>query len=770
MAERLNEGKSGRTNEHIDASAKRVVPPGFLQKPAVHLLIVILIGFFSYSNTFHSPFQWDDSSSYLKENPIIKDLHYFTEPSRARMFRQYDSLKSRYIGYLTFALNYRVHGFEVTGYHAVNLFIHIINALLVYFLVLLTFRTPFFNPPVPPLQKGGEEGFTVSHISRFIIHQSRFIALFSSLLFVSHPVQTEAVTYIFQRLASLVTLFYLLSIVLYLKGRLITEEARGYRREAIGTEQKGKSRELDDKSPTTPFREGGRGGIASPAVRSAIFYFFSLVSAILAMKTKENAFTLPFVVTLYEFLFFFGPIKKRILRLVPLLLTLFIIPLTLIGIDKPAGEMIGQIQNPASLGYREITKGDYLFTQFRVVLTYIRLLFLPVKQNIDYDYSVYHSFFPLAVIASFLFLLVIFGMGAYLIYRSRIPRLQIEREEQPVPLTYFRLIGFGIVWFFITISVESSIIPIPMLIDEYRVYLPSVGAFMAIATGMFTLDRRLRNKMPQVSSIAMPVFFLIILVLSGTTFARNIVWKQEITLWEDAVKKSPNKSRPHNNLGTFYKNLGRLNESLKEYQTALLLNPDYADARNNLGVAFFKKGWTDKAIEQFLIASKLNPDYADAHYNLGLAFLNKGWIDKAIEQYQVALKLNPDHTDAHNNLGVAFLNKGWMDKAIEQYLIALKLDPYHADAHNNLGAAFYNKGLVDKAIEQYQIALKLNPDRADAHNNLGAAFYVKGRIDGAIEQYQIALKLNPDYADARKNLARAYELKKSADKAVHHKE
>ncbi len=755
MAERLKEGKPGRKNEHIDASAKRVVPPGFLQQPAVHLLIVILIGFFSYSNTFHSPFQWDDYSSYLKENPIIKDLHYFTEPSRARMFRQYDGLKSRYIGYLTFALNYRVHGFEVTGYHAVNLFIHIINALLVYFLVLLTFRTPFLGNrggATPPLHGSSATvilGDSPGRADPPGAGDSRFIALISSLLFVSHPVQTEAVTYIFQRLASLVTLFYLLSIVLYIKGRLITEEAADKEQHPL----------------LSPFAKGGIEG--GSAVSSFFYYLLSVVSGILAMKTKENAFTLPFVVMLYEFLFFFGPIRKRMLRLVPLLLTLFIIPLTLIGIDKPAGEIIGQIQDPASLGYQEITKGDYLFTQFRVVLTYIRLLFLPVKQNIDYDYPVNHSFFNLAVIASFLFLLVIFGMGVYLIYRSRI---QSEGGEQPVPRTYFGLIGSGIVWFFITISVESSIIPIPMLIDEYRVYLPSVGAFMAIATGIFMLVEELRNKMPQIRSVAMPLFFLIILVLSATTFARNIVWKKEITLWEDAAKKSPNKSRPHNNLGTFYKNLGRLDDSLREYQTALLLNPDYADARNNLGLVFFRRGRIDQAIEQYLIALKLNPDYADAHYNLGLAFFNKGWIDKAIEQYQIALKLNPDHTDAHNNLGVAFLNKGWIDKAIEQYQIALKQNPDHTDAHNNLGAAFYDKGFVDKAIEQYQIALKLNPERADAHNNLGAAFYVKRRVDEAIEQYQLALKLNPDYADALKNLARAYELKNSADKTVHNKE
>ncbi|MDP2167408.1 MAG: hypothetical protein Q8J64_03645, partial [Thermodesulfovibrionales bacterium] len=397
----------------------------FLNKTPFHLALIALLGLLAYSNTFDVPFQWDDKYTFIEGNPIIKDLGYFLEPSKAEGLELYDTLKTRYVGYLTFALNYKLHGLDVRGYHIVNIAIHIINSLLVYFLVVLTFRTPFLsnplflnNPPSPPFAKGG-------------LSEGNLIALFSALLFVSHPVQTEAVTYIFQRLASLCAFFYMLSLLLYIKSRL-TEKKTKY-----------------------------------------AFYAMSLFSAVLAAKTKENAFTLPLVIALYEFFFFKGSINRRMLGLVPLLLTMLIIPLSLTGIDKPAGEIISGI-GPITEGYQDILRWDYLFTQFRVIPTYIRLLFLPINQNIDYDYPVYNSFFDLEVLLSFFFLLSIFGSALYLFYRSKFkPDL--------------RLISFGIFWFFITLSVESSIIPIPMVINEYRLYLPSFGAFAAAAGGALIL-------------------------------------------------------------------------------------------------------------------------------------------------------------------------------------------------------------------------------------------------------------------------------------------
>ncbi|MBI5196564.1 MAG: hypothetical protein HZA10_09595 [Nitrospirae bacterium] len=219
-----------------------------LYKPIVQILLIVVTGLIAYSNTFRVPFQFDDYN-YIIDNHKLRDLSNLWPPTG-----------SRWAGFLTFALNYKFGGLSVTDYHIVNIIIHIINALLVYRLVLLTFQTPYFN----------------LHPSTFNPRPS-LIALFSSLLFVSHPVQTQAVTYIVQRFTSTAVMFYLLSLVMYVKFRTQNTEHR--------TQSTDKRQKIFSLS-------------------SVFWYLGSVLSAVLAMKTKEIAFTLPFIIVLYEFSFF----------------------------------------------------------------------------------------------------------------------------------------------------------------------------------------------------------------------------------------------------------------------------------------------------------------------------------------------------------------------------------------------------------------------------------------------------------------------------------
>jgi protein O-mannosyl-transferase len=633
------------------ASSTTIEKKDLFFKPIIHILLIAIVGLLAYSNTFHSPFQWDENG-FILNNTIAKDLHYFLEPSSAKGLQYYNALKSRYVGYLTFAINYKMNGSDVMGYHIVNIVIHIINAILVYFFVLVTLRTPFFRNP-----KSEDD-------SRF----TRFISLSTALLFVAHPLQIEGVTYVFQRVASLMTMFYLLSLVMYIKGRMMTLESEG------------RSEKSEDGARITIH--------GSRFVISIIWYFVSFVSAVLAMKTKENAFTLPIVIILYELFFFKGTIKKRLVYLMPFLLTLFIIPLTLIGTDKPAGEIIGQISDPAFLGSQNVSRGDYLFTQFRVITTYMRLLFLPINQNIDYDYPLYHSFFDPEVLSSFILLLLIFSAAAYLLYASRSEKLKDDSRftihlSRFTPHSYYRLIAFGIFWFFITLSVESSVIPIPMLIDEYRMYLPSIGIFAAIGSGMFLLKERSENKWLRSGVNTLLVFMMICFLIS--TYARNGLWDNNVSLWQDTVEKSPNKARPHNNLGLAYASQGQLDRAIAELQTALQLKPDYVDAHYNLGIAYVAQGQRDRAIAEFQTALRLKPDIAEAHNNLGTVYESQGQLDRAIAEYQTALQLKPDYIEAHYNLGNAYESQGQLDRAIAEYQTALRLKPdfYAARQHLN---------------------------------------------------------------------------------------
>jgi tetratricopeptide (TPR) repeat protein len=528
----------------------------FIRNRKFHVLLIILTGIAAYSNTFHVPFHWDDLT-YINENPVINNIGYFFSPSKASELQFYKQFIQRYITYLTFALNYTLDGYNVTGYHIANLIIHLLNALLVYFLVCLTFETPALKKST-------------------VRDQAGITAVFAAIMFVSHPLQTMAVTYIYQRLASLVTFFYLLSLISYIKSR--------------------QSRKT---------------------VNSVLFYMISLLSAVLAMKAKENAFTLPFAIALFEFFFFEGKIKTRFTRLIPLLLTLLIIPLSLLG-DAGKDNMRLHLDN-------SVTSDVYFFTQFRVLVMYLRLLFFPVQQSLIYDFPVSRSFFEVKVVLSFLLLLAIFFFGVFLFISSR-----TGHPER-------RIGAFGIFWFFITHAVESSVVPL-LIAQEYRMYLPSIGLFIVIAGGISLM----LNKSGITRTVAISIVVAVPLILGVATYVRNNVWQSRLGLWEDVIQKAPNDPYSNFNLGFAYTENGLIDKSKKYYENAVKLKPDYARAYNNLGCVYGQKGDPDKAIGLLLFALSKEPTLAIAHYNLGLAYILKGLPDKAETHFRTALKLNPN--------------------------------------------------------------------------------------------------------------------------------
>jgi hypothetical protein len=499
-----------------------------------HLAAVALLGLIVYSNTFDVPFLFDDIRN-IETNPLIMDLGYFLEPSKAERLpvssNVYFGWKTRYIGYLTFALNFKMHGLDVTGYHVVNLAIHILTALAVYFLLVLTFKTPAIKRS-PLTEKSGH------------------IALFTALLFVCHPLQTQAVTYIVQRFASLVTMFYLLSLVLYIKAR-----------------RNGSAERRKKKYPIT-----------------LLLYCFSVLSCVLAMLTKQNAFTLPFAIALYELMFLRGGIMKRALLLVP-----FFTVQTISILSVGTGAYNCFFETTA------VSWAEYFFSQFRVIVTYLRLLVLPVNQNIDYDYPVYSSFFEPAVFMSFMLLFGIFCLGIYLLHRSRITDHGL------------RLVAFGIFWFFITLSVESSVIPIGSVIFEHRVYLPSAGFFLAGVVAVFFLFDVLGRRRPFIGRALTPTLVLIILVMSVAAYERNSVWGTELGLWRDAVGKSPRKDSVHYTLAIAYSNAGKRGQAIMHYREAIRLNPDNTSARFNLALVLLAQGKLAPARHELEVVLELNP-------------------------------------------------------------------------------------------------------------------------------------------------------------------
>ena len=639
---------------------KRAVrmPPGEIgsgplwQKPVVQNLIVLLLGILVYSNTFAIPFAFDDIPN-ITDNFVVKDISRIIGPQILR--------ENRPVTQLTFALNYRVHGFAVAGYHAVNLAIHLLNAVLVYWLTLLTFRTS--RAATHPAPEDGRPPFPAG-----------WVPLFTALLFVSHPIQTQAVSYIVQRSASLATFFCLLSLIAYIRAR-------------------------GDDTP--------------PRARYA-FFAAAVVSAALAMKSKETAFPLPVVVLLYEFLFFAGDVRKRVFSVLALLLTMLIVPLSysvLRGVS-----VLDSVRGIAEAA--GISPGDYLTTQFRVVMTYLRLLLFPVNQNLDYDYPLFRTFWDPQVVLSSLCLGGILSGAIYLLYRS-------SRTAGSDRWGY-RVIAFGVFWFFVTLSVESSVIPIADVINEHRLYLPSIGFFLAAGAGAALIRTRLADRSTVVAGAFIPLLVIAVTGLSLAAYARNGVWRDAQTLWEDVVKKSPAKVRPRYNLGEVYLNQGRFADAIREFQTALRLAPDQAQSHYNLGMAYQKQGRLEDAVGQYQRALALDPKLVKAHHNLGAIYQQRGYLDDAIREYKTAIGLNPALPASHYSLAVVYLTQGRLAEAIEEYRTVIRLKPDHADAHNDLGVAYEDQGRLAEAIEQFRTAIGIQPDHQNANANLTRA--TKNRV------------------------------------------
>lgn len=611
-------------------------------------MLILIIGVLIYSNTFNASFHFDDSAS-ITENPAIKHIQ--------NIRAVWGFHPPRFLTYLSFAINYHFRQLNVFGYHLINLLIHILASIIVYFLVLLTFETPAMKD---------------SSLKRY----QNITGLFSALLFLTHPIQTQAVTYIVQRAASLAALFYLPTLLLYVRFRL---------------------------------------------TKRPIYYILSFITAFLGIFTKEIFITIPLAILLYEVCFFEkGALLKKIKFIFPYLLVILLIPLIM---STSEVYNLGEAREITRLS-EKIPRKDYLLTEFNVIPTYIRLLVFPINQNLDYDYPIYHSL-NLPTILSLLFLLSILGFGIYLFKRKP-------------------LLSFGIFFFFLTLSVESSIFPIPDVIFEHRLYLPCFGFCIFLSSLLMEIIRRKRPYIIFLSSIVITLSFL--------TYTRNLIWKDDITLWKDVVKKSPNKARAYNNLGLAYYRGGHSNEALACYRKAIEIRPNNEIAYNNIGIIYKEQDKLDEAIEYYEKALRIRPEYFRAHNNLGVIYDRLGQNEKAIQYYQKAIELEPDYAEACNNLGLTYDELGQHEKAIQYYRKAIELKPEFAEAYYNLGLTHGRLGQYEKAIQYYQNAIELGPGYVEAYNNLGTSYGRLGQYEKAIQYCQKAIELSPDFAKAYSNL------------------
>ncbi len=577
------------------------------------ITIIFCLGLLVYSNSFNGSFHFDDFH-YIRDNRFIRDI--------PNLFSHWEFYPCRFVTFLSIALNYYFNGLNLFDYHLFNLAVHCFAAFFVWWLVLLTLSTPAMKKD-PITGHGG------------------LIALLAGLVFVSHPVQTEAVTYIWQRTASMMAMFYLASLCFYIKSRLSFE-----------------------------------------VKEMRINYTCSLVAAVLAMFTKENAVTLPVAVLLYEICFFeFKNINWK--RLFPILLTILIIPLTILltksGNFLKAQGYIDQPKLPS--------ESEYLLTQFRVMATYIRLAFLPLKQNMCYDYSISKNFFEGPTLISFFFLAGVF-YGALRLFSK------------------YRLLSFAIFFFFLTLSPESSFLPLVDVIFEHRLYLPLAGYSLFLVSALYYL---LGKKGLKTMTI---ILTMIIAFNSILTYQRNKVWENDITLWTDAIKKAPHHARAYYGLGEAYFQTGDFKKSILNYNEGLKIDPGYINAYINRGGDYYMLGNFPNAMADLNKAIQIKPDVATAFYTRGDIYVKLNKLPQAMSDYNKAIELDPAFGAAYMNRGNICLLQGDLTGALSNYNKTIAINP---DA---IGA-YFNRAVVNFRLKKYSEAqsdmFKVQELQANSH-------------------------------------------------------
>ncbi len=160
----------------------------------------------------------------------------------------------------------------------------------------------------------------------------------------------------------------------------------------------------------------------------------------------------------------------------------------------------------------------------------------------------------------------------------------------------------------------------------------------------------------------------------GVAYGELGRYQEAIESYNQTIRIDPAYAEAHYNLGVAYVTVGRYQEAIESSKQAIRIKPAYAEAYNNLGVAYSELGRRQDEIESYKQAIRINPDYAGAYYNLGFAYGELGRYQESIESFKQAIRIKPGYAEAHLSLGFTYLLTGEKDSALKEYEILKTLD------------------------------------------------------------------------------------------------
>ena len=271
--------------------------------------------------------------------------------------------------------------------------------------------------------------------------------------------------------------------------------------------------------------------------------------------------------------------------------------------------------------------------------------------------------------------------------------------------------------------------------DRYT-YLPHIGLYIMAIWGGAALFGRSRAGRYILGGAAL----LLIATLLRLTQTQTSYWQDSTTLWTHVLQVNPENHVAHSNLGLVLAENGQIESAITHFEKALQIQPLYADAYNNMGTALSRTGHTREAIAQYQKAIALEAEHPQVQNNLGIALAQNGQVDEALPHFRKAIELKPDFAEAYSNFGHALSLQGRVDEALPQFLKALEITPNSVLAHKEVAEALLKIGRPSAAIAHYRKILELGGDAADVRFNLAAAYAEIGDFDAASETATRALE------------------------------
>ncbi len=630
---------------------------------------IVLLGWLAYRGSFRGKFFFDDHRNIL-ENRTVTRLRPLRE-SLPRLLRA----DMRPTTLLSLAINYHICRDRPRGYHAFNLAVHVVAALLLFGIVRRTLlcdrlRDRFRRAAVP-------------------------LAAAVAAVWMVHPLQTQAITYIVQRYESLMGMFYLLT--MYCAVRSL-----------------------------------------APAPGRRLWSGAAIAACALGMGAKQVMVTAPLMVVVYDAAVgprpFLGTLRRRWWLYAALGGTWVILALLI---------RFGPVSRSAGFGYRHTLPGQYAMTQFGVILRYLRLSFWPVGLCLDYGWPTARTageILPPAIAVAALLSLTgwalwrcpAWGLAGAWFFLVLAPSSSIMpvADAAVEHRTYLPLAG-----------VVAAVV--------MAVYVG--GGWLAGRVG----PRRAVGKALAVAGAVLAV--AVLAVLTWLTDRRNADYHSEVGMWSDVVKKSPHWYRGYDSLGVALSREKRYPEAIQAHRKALELNPAHTEGYYNLGVALANDGQTDRAIRSFHQAIRRRPRHIKAHCNLGNAYVKLGNLKEGEKWCRKALRLNPKYVIGHGALGAALEEQGRLDEAEAQYRKVLQLQPGNQTASRSLVGVLLKAGKKDQALAFCRQWLKERPGNLDARRSLVDVLLKAGKMDQAVDFCRQWLKERPGNPDARLKLAEALE-------------